>query len=532
MVRQISILSRIQLCNLFGLNELRYTKDHKKRQRGLMMLAAYLLVGIMLVGYMISMTMGLISLGMEKIVPMYLYFIISILIFFLLIFKAGSVMFQMSSYQQLSSFPISKAAIVISRFLAMYGSGLVAGLLLMFPCLVVYGIYTGQSFYFYLYSFLGMVLLPVLPVTLAVILGAGITAVSARTRHKGLVSAVLSIAVVFLCMVFSSLMAGTGEELSMDMTKLHSVLEHISAILTGMFPPAAWFGSVVLEGSFSSVVYLLTASFLPCILTIAVLQRYFGGICAALNVSNAKGNYQVKELNTNGIRKALCMREFRHYISCGVYLANTIIGLLMMAGMGVGLYFAGVETIEKELPIPNLVGAALPFLLGFVAGIAPMTASIISIEGKQWWILQSFPVSEKIILQSKFMIQMLVAVPFYLIGVIFSLLAVKPEPLQAVWMVIIPLLFLGFISMAGLYANISFPVFQWESEVQVVKQSGAVLVTMVIDMVCGLIPMAIGILLPQGVRHGFMALMAVSYAMAVIVLYQKAEKKLSGLLWS
>lgn len=530
MGHQISILFRMQICNLFGLNELRFAKDKKKKQRVLVMVVGYLFLGLLFMGYMLSMTMALTFLSLGQMIPSYAYFTVSILVFFLLLFRAGSIMFQMGSYEQLLSFPVSKAAIVISRFLTLYISALAICVVMMLPSLVRYGVSMGKVFSFYISCILGIVLLPVLPLTLAVIVGTGIAAVSARTKRKGLVSAVLSIVAVFLGLGCISYLAGSPEELPKDMGSFQNLLGNITVIIGKVYPPAVWFGKMADMESPVYFLRLLTVFFVPCIFTIGILQRYFGEICASLHVSAAKGDYRVSVLRVNSSVRALCMREFRHYISCGIYLSNTLIGLIMMALMGVVLYFTGVEAIDKLLPVPNILASVLPFLLGFSAGIAPMTASIISIEGKQWWLLQSLPVSAKTIVQSKLSIQFMVAVPFYLVGVFFSLMAVKPDFLYGLWLVLMPLVFVGFMGTAGLYVNLSMPVFQWESEVQVVKQSGAVLVTMLLDLAGGVLPMVAGILMPQSLRNVFMAVMAAIYGATAAALYGGAIEKMNRLL--
>ena len=33
MIRQIKLLTKLQICNLFGINEVRFTKDKKKKAR-------------------------------------------------------------------------------------------------------------------------------------------------------------------------------------------------------------------------------------------------------------------------------------------------------------------------------------------------------------------------------------------------------------------------------------------------------------------------------------------------------------------
>ena len=186
MLKQIRFLSRIQLCNLLGLNEIRHTKDKSRRMRYLGLALAWLVVGGMMCAYIVMLSFGLTEMGMGEIVPVYLSAVCSLAILIFTFFKAGSVIFPVHSYEILVSLPVSQTAIVISRFLTMYVSNLLLCLLIMIPGMAVYALKLHPSLGFYLYGIPGMILLPLLPLTLATAAGAGITAVTSRMKHKSL----------------------------------------------------------------------------------------------------------------------------------------------------------------------------------------------------------------------------------------------------------------------------------------------------------------------------------------------------------
>ena len=69
MLKQIRYLSRIQLCNLLGLNEIRHTKDKSKRARYLALALAWVVLGGMLCAYVVMLSFGLAEMGMETETP-------------------------------------------------------------------------------------------------------------------------------------------------------------------------------------------------------------------------------------------------------------------------------------------------------------------------------------------------------------------------------------------------------------------------------------------------------------------------------
>ena len=71
----------------------------------------------------------------------------------------------------------------------------------------------------------------------------------------------------------------------------------------------------------------------------------------------------------------------------------------------------------------------------------------LSLEGKNLWIIQSLPISSKILFQSKMLFNMIVVLPF--------------SP------------FCIIVFMLGMCAAIHFPKFEWENEIEVIKQSAS-----------------------------------------------------------
>ena len=51
MLAQIRIMARLELCNLLGINILRFTKDKRKKKRAVMLSVLWILLIIMLLFY-------------------------------------------------------------------------------------------------------------------------------------------------------------------------------------------------------------------------------------------------------------------------------------------------------------------------------------------------------------------------------------------------------------------------------------------------------------------------------------------------
>ena len=221
MIRQIRILTRVQLCNFLNINVTRYTKDKRKRAGTIALMAAWVLVIAMIWFYVGITSYGYIQLGLGDVLPTLLIAVSSMVILSFSVLKAGG--------------------IVVSRFFSMYLGNMLLALLIMIPGMAVQGYLLRPGVGFYVLGILGSLFLPLLPMTAAALLGALVTGVASRMKHKSLVTTVLSI---LLVLGILGLSAGMGQ---MEGGITPAVLLNLSGLVSDMiekvYPPALWRGA-------------------------------------------------------------------------------------------------------------------------------------------------------------------------------------------------------------------------------------------------------------------------------------------------
>lgn len=99
------------------------------------------------------------------------------------------------------------------------------------------------------------------------------------------------------------------------------------------------------------------------------------------------------------------------------------------------------------------------------------TATSISLEGKNWWIVKTLPLSAKAVMDAKILMNLLLMLPFYLVSEVLLILALRPGILDILWLFLIPAVIILFSCVYGLAVNLHFPVMDWENEASIVKQS-------------------------------------------------------------
>lgn len=483
MLRQIRLLLHIQMANTLGFNEMRFSKDTKRGWRQLGMLLVYIMVGVFIGGYSGLLTYGCVLIGAGHALVSYLVTIFAAVTLFFTIYKAGSLLFESSSFEMLLSLPIQPAAIVCSRFLSMYIKNLGFGALLFGPAAVVYGISAHPGPYFYLVMVLGFLFAPLLPMVIGTAVGALITAISARMKHKNLISLLLSACALVLFFVFYLRAMQGASELSTD--DIRNLVGAMTNQLSAIYPPSAWF----LTGSGRHPLFLLLfvlASFLLFVALALVIARYFFRVSAALKSHAAASNYKMEALTGGSVFAALYRRERKRYFSSSIYVLNTTFGYLFALLLSAGLILIGEDKLSSFLGLPG-IAPMVPFICALFFSISPSTAVSISMEGKQWWLIKCLPVSARQIANSKIAITLTFALPCWLVSSVLFLIALDAPARTKFFIVLIPLVCLLFSSVLGLAVNLSVPNFTWSAEVEAVKQGASLLITLMIGMFAGIV---------------------------------------------
>ncbi len=495
MLNQILTLSRVQLKNLFGINEIRYTKNKKKKQNFALLSVAYVLVILMAVGYVGGLAFGYHYLGMGDIVPMYLYTLLSLLMLVLSFFKAGSVLFSMKSYDIMISLPVTKSAILISRFVTMYVTNLLFSLIVMIPGLAVHIWFAAPGIRFYLISLLVVLFAPLLPLTISSILGALIKGISSRMKKKNLAEVFLTVALVVVIMVGGFSMGEQTENL--DMEALKELISTLTNALGDIFPPALWY-HLALQGSFLHLVLLLGVPTLVFTLFVWALSKKFTEICTGLNATYAKHDYKLESLKAEHVLLALFKKEMKLYFSSSLYVTNTIVGYILAILLAGAIAVMGVESLagfmEMNMFLP-LLYKVLPFVGAIPLCMMTATACAISMEGKTFWQLQVLPVKVQDVYLAKLLWNLALAAPFYFISVILLIIGAKPDVTDALHYFLLPLVLLIFCIVLGLACNLWFPNFTWDNEAQVVKQGASVLISMLGGMIAVIVPAILAVAL-------------------------------------
>ena len=428
----------------------------------------------MLTVYSFSLAMGLIKLGVGTVIPAYALAISSVITLFFTIMKSHGVLFAFRDYDMLMSLPVRTRDIIASRFLMMYLMNVLGAALIMLPMGVAYAIWLPVRLWFYPIWLAGILLAPLIPTTLAAMLGAGVTAISVKFKYARGIAIVLSFAAMVGLVLFSMSMGQVGSQTNI------SQLSQLGALLEGMmnriYPLCRLFTQAVVGYNGWSFVLFALISILWYLLFLALLAMKYKAINTALLSRRVSGKFKLGTVQERSALIALYHKERKRFFSSVVYVLNVGMGVVMLLLFSGGCLFMGAEKMGAVMEMPGFteqINILAPFVMAAIISMSCTTAVSLSLEGRNLWILKSSPVSDKTIFQSKILFNLTLVIPAALISALMMSIALARSPLSVLFFFLVPLTYGFFTSVWGMAVNIKMPNYSWENETAVVKQSAS-----------------------------------------------------------
>ncbi len=520
-MNELWTLIMLELRALYGVNKFLHTKDTKAKNRYRFLCGVWIFLVVVMFSYVGGLVYGLSYLGLPEIAPAYLVMLSSIVIFAFGILKAGNTIFGDKGYDIITSMPVKASSVVVSRFVAMYVEDLVITLVIMLPGVAVYGFLQHPAAGFYLVALLGALFVPAIPLVISTLLGTLVLAISARMKHKSMVQTVLMV-VLIVGGVSSFDMGSAMEAFTPEM--FVALAQSIEAVIKRLYLPAVWIGNAMLGRDMFGLLLFVVISVAGMLFMVVLVSGSFHSVMRGLRSFSISSRYKIEEMERRSLLKALYVRESRRYFSSSIYVTNTIVGPIMGCIMSVALCIVGMDSIQKMLPANIDLSRFVPFVFAAVFCTMTTTSTAISMEGKQFWVVQSLPIPVKTLLDSKILLNLSLMLPFYAVSEVCLVIALKLGLVQAIWLVILPALLMLFSVVWGITVNLKFHSFDWEREEQVVKQSASAALGGFAGMLLSVFLGGLTFLVPGRYENAVNALICVVLVTGTAWLYQRNNK--------
>lgn len=473
----LKTLIRIRLLSTFG--RMTTGKNGARASIGRMigMALVYLYLGatFFFVSFSVAASLAPVLIYMEL---DWLYFTLFFLATFSIILlfgilEAKSELFDAKDNDLLIPLPISARDIFLSRLLTVLIYNYIEAAIILFPAIGVYLAFGGTIAGLF-GGLLGFLIFPLLATAIAAFLGYALAFISAHVKNRSLVTVVLTL--VFMVLYFwgyNAMMEG-----------LDAVFEDMTAIgasLAAKLSFLRFIGELGTLGSVSSTLLVLGVSVLIITLSYVWLSKNYFVLAKITPVAASVSKKAARISARTSPVRALAKKELSRFLSSGIYITNTSLGLLFELFLTGALLLKGRDMIVMlvaELGL-SLDGVAL-IALGALLALVPMTyisAPALSLEGKSLWILKSLPLSSREVLTGKLLPHVTVSAPFHLVASILAIVALVPSFPMALLFLLLPQVASVAYGALGLFLNTLFPKFNYENEAQPIKQSLSVLLS-------------------------------------------------------
>jgi len=399
----------------------------------------------------------------------------------------------------LLSLPVRRVTVVCSKVITQYLFDAPLMIMILAPTVIAYYVIGGATVGELIRGLSLALLLPLLPIALSYLLGAFVAILQEKFKLTNIITTAMLMLVVvgymFVNFQSSSILArvteGGGDS---------------ALLMIERFAPLSWLTHFVLDGSPLPVIFSLLMLIVPFCLGVWLFASAFGKPKNAYH-----SNSRILTFSLRSPRKALLEKEVKNYAACSIYVFNTAFSPLMLIVIAIVIVVLGPDKIVDSMELPMDVRGMVSndFIYVILAGVFCMfpsmtstTASSISLEGKQLWILKAHPVRTGDIFWAKSMLNILLQVPVSIAAVVIIGFRVKMPLIMMLGFAAVLTLLGVMVSFLGLIANLLFPRFDWDSETAVVKQSMSVLMAMLFGFAAACIPFILYFTLLQS--YGFM----------------------------
>ena len=517
-------------------------KDNKKQQAFIVYI---ILLGLLFIGvstlYSFIYGMSFIAAGMQdKIYTLtLLFFGATTFVTFTSSISKMQTIFLGSDYDILTSLPIKKRDIVLSKIFNLYIVELIIALVVLVPNSIV------NTFMTFNFIYLLIIPLAFIAPAFSMLVALFVTALLELLIKNQKVKTVIATAATMIMLVavfvfafangFNSSENGQAEFLN----NVGSMASYVN--------PSLYFLKWMFEGQTIWVLAYVGSNLLLLIIVLSIVTIAFTKIHNNMVVTKLNSQSAGKSKNDNIIIRSQA-KEIRHMtvksffrsknaiMQCGIGLMMTLMFSIAIAILAK----TGNLTVTSESGEPiNVLEKLKPYVFiaiiffSFFVGIMPPSATAVSLEGMNFYTLKTLPVDFKTYLREKLLFSYFVSLIPSLISSIILSIFVEQTIFSIIISIIFPFIFSFFISAYTLMINALFPYFSWKEEIEVYKYHKSTIITVFTDMGISItiIGLAVGLAVISPIVSGIVSVAIVLILSIVfyLILMKVVSKKLENL---
>ncbi len=403
--------------------------------------------------------------------------VLSMVMIFLSAVKKGSgILYLDKSIDLLFSYPIKTSTLVLSKLMLVYFWGIAISFALLIIPLVRYELLLQRNGIFYIFDFLQILIIPIIPIVLGIILGYILYKLLGNIFHSG--SYLKSFLYLISFTLFMAFMFFFFNRINFDNLYKHFIKKTAFSNITGT--------EILFAYNWRTLLFFMLVIAIGIGLTFYIIQTYKRKCMEIQMCITQKKDFKVRYKRKAKIQ-SLLIREILRYFSTSVYMLNTMLGIISLILFMIYSYFKKdsvsmyMELIGTTFEIEN-TSVLCAFVMGMLIILSNVTYASISIEGKNRELLKSFPIEIRELLLAKYLFHLSLTVTTICICAVFLGTIFEMNTLEWCLLFILPIVFSSFVGALGLFINLLFPNYEWENVTYIVKQSVSAITTILFSI--------------------------------------------------
>lgn len=441
--------------------------------------------------------------------------------------KANGILFEAKDFDLLMTLPVKTSYIVTSKLATLVLMNYLLLGFCLFPTLVIYSIFVGADILLIILSIVSYLVAPLLIISVCTFISYILDVIFGKFKNKSIIISIISI-VIFIAFIFGyTFFINRIQNISQDdINVLADMITNVTENMGKVFIPARLMAEG-LQGNILSFVEYVLFMIIPFIILVLIVSKNFLKANMRTRNMNSKSKLDLSKQKKNSVIKAIMKRDFKRAISSSSVFMNVAIGPIMSIVMTATLCFS-FKSNSADLTESGILLMVFAFASAFGIGMMPSTASTISLEGKNFWIIKSSPISVRDYFLSKILFYVVLCLPAIIISPIIVCVFGGLSVIDGLLICGLNIVFTFLYALEGLIINIYSHKFDWDSEIRAVKQGTSSFLSMLLGFAIDIVIFLPTILLSFIGVNGIVILYAISILILVIlylVLKYKGKKK-------
>ena len=496
-MNQIIHLSKAKLLNTLPINDL-CGNNKQKRYIAVLFIVMIVYMAINIGSFSVTTTINLMHAELVEYVYASLLSLTSIVLITLLLFTLNALLFEGNDYEMLQSLPVSQRDIIASKLLIVYIFSFCFACVMMLPGMVVHGLST-HAYIQFVFGIVSLVFVPVMPIGIAIIFGVGILYVASFAKHTTVLKILLSV------LLFIGLMIGIYLLQSVDGLSTVMGLQMLR-----IYPPSLIFLK-------SNILYACMSFVVSMLIFYMLTWKY-----EVLHKLSTKHRviYHDATFKHHSVFHALYQKELKRFFGSYLAVINQGFGVIMLVTGSVLLVLVPPTILFSMLKVSQIPVNVVDYIPLVIAGMLAFTfpsASSLSLEGKNLWIIQTAPIKMKDIIFSKISVTLSLHLIGYVCAIIAVFLRFSLSVEQVIAVLLIPLAYSIFTAILGFALDYRFANYSWDNEVVPIKQNLQVGLTMLVSLFMVVLPILLSTILFMNLYFAMYLVASILFVVSVIL---------------